>query len=104
MTLDDLSKIPEGQEEAVAKKWFRELRSAVFNALPGECFLKSWNRLNTSMLFTLDKKDIDRGVVRRKDICSLCSEEQCPYYKIRFKNLRIIKLNTIRGLRRWFAA
>lgn len=79
----------------LVKKEYRKLRDAIFSVVPETCFLKMWNVLGLSMVFILSPKMISKGTVRQKDICALCSAEDCPFNKVDYKNLRIIKVKLL---------
>jgi len=87
-------------EEALdfVKEEYRKLQVAIFSVMPDECFLKMWNFLDLQMVFMLSPDMIKKGVVNRKDICSLCSAEDCPFNKVDCKNIRIIKVKLLNNL------
>lgn len=84
-------------EEAgdLARKEFHELKAAIFSITPSECFLKMWNVLDLRMVFMLNPGMIEKKKVNPKDICSLCSAEDCPFNNVSHKNLHIIKVKLL---------
>lgn len=89
---------PEEVGDLIQKEFYK-LRTAIFSVMPEECFLKMWNFLNLTMIFMLSPKMVGKkGVVSRKDICSLCSAESCPFNNVDFKNFRVIKVKLLGNL------
>ena len=74
------------------KKEYRKLRAVIFSIMPAGCFLKMWNTLDLRMVFMLSPEMIEKKTVSRKDVCSLCSAQDCPFNDVNMKDLRIIKV------------
>lgn len=77
------------------KKEYHKLQVAIFSVMPAECFLKMWKVLDLRMVFMLSPEMIEKKTVSQKDICSLCSTEDCPFNDVSMKDLRIIKVRMI---------
>ncbi len=89
---DDLE---EGDSTEVVIRRFRELRARIFKIVPEPCFLKSVKALSGEMTVLLDISAIDRGLIRKEDICSLCPQETCPYNYVKDREDRKIKLKLL---------
>ncbi len=80
------------------KKEYHKLQAAIFSVMPEGCFLKMWNVLDLRMVFMLSPEMVEKKIVSQKDICALCSAEDCPFNKIDHKNLRIFKVKLLGNL------
>jgi hypothetical protein len=89
-----LNHSPEEIGEFVRKEC-QKLQDLIFSIMPAECFLKKLNHIGLQMVFMLSPKMIEKGMVSRKDICSLCSATTCPFNNVRNKNLRGIKIKVL---------
>lgn len=69
-----------------------KLQTVIFSVMPAGCFLKMWKVLDLRMVFMLSPEMIEKKMVSRKDICSLCSATECPYNKVDYKDFRNIKV------------
>jgi len=78
-----------------AKKEYHKLKKAIFSVVPDGCFLKMANVLDLRMVFMLSPDMIKRRMVSPRDICSLCSAEDCPFNKVNCKGLRIVKIKLL---------
>ena len=86
------------EAEEFVKKEYRKLRAVIFSIMPDECFLRMWNVLDLQMVFMLNLEMIEKRRVRQKDICALCSAEDCPFNNVSHKNPRVIKVKLIGNL------
>lgn len=80
------------------KREYHKLQAAIFSIMPAGCFLKMWNVLDLRMVFTLNPEMIEKKVISQKDICALCSAEDCPLNNVDQKNLRVIKIKLLGNL------
>lgn len=79
----------------LVKAEYQKLRELIFSIMPVGCFLKMWNVLDLRMVFTLSPEMIEKKLVSQKDVCALCSAKGCPYNRVDYKNLRIIKVRLL---------
>lgn len=77
------------------KKEFHTLQDAIFAVVPDGCFIKMWKSLDLRMVFMLSPEMIEKKLVSQKDICSLCSADDCPFNKVDYKYLRVMKVKFI---------
>ena len=77
------------------RREYRKLRTAIFLVMPEGCFLKMWNVLDLRMVFMLTPEMIEKKTVGPKDVCALCSAEDCPFNNVDHKSLRIVKVKLL---------
>lgn len=94
MIFDDLpDDVSDTELEKIAVTRFRNLRLAIFSALPMDCLLKPKRVLTGPMLALLDTEMVLGNTLEREDICSLCPETRCPHNAVSDRDERIAKLD-----------
>ncbi len=79
----------------LVKRQFRGLKNSIFRIVPNDCFLRGWHVLDSRMVFMLSSEMVDRELVGRKDICSLCSASVCSNNRVDHKVARILKIKLL---------
>ncbi len=100
MVFDDLPEdIDPDELEKVAIERFRALRKEVYRLLPYNCLLKPRNVLMSKMVEIIDIEFVQKGLIEKEDICSVCSETACPHNKVPDRQDRIIKIELLNSTR-----
>lgn len=100
MIFDDLpDDIDPDELEKIAVEKFRALRKELYKLLPQDCLLKPRKVLTSEMVGMIDIEFVQKGLIEKKDICSVCRETACPNNEVSDRQDRILKIELLNETR-----